>query len=142
MRRPELAHQLMARLHAAGLRLHIDDFGTGHSSLHAAAPLPGRRAQDRPVLRERDPRGARRARELVARSSPWGARSGSTVIAEGVETLEQLATLRDVGCASAQGFLFDRALPGDRAGALLGPLAGRGGRLTCCGSGQVLSTRT
>ncbi|GEA87931.1 EAL domain-containing protein [Cellulomonas cellasea] len=119
MRRPELAHQLMAQMHEAGLRLHIDDFGAGHSSLQTVHRYPVDALKiDRSFVSEI--LEGTQSRELVKAIIAMGSALGLEVIAEGIETLGQLAALREVGCASGQGFLFDRAVPGDRAGDLLG----------------------
>ncbi|GAA3817658.1 EAL domain-containing protein [Cellulomonas soli] len=118
-RRPELADQLLRQFHAAGLQLHIDDFGTGHSSLQTLHRYPVDALKiDRSFVHGLAEE--QQSRELVRAIVAMGRALGLTVIAEGVETREQLAILRDVGCESAQGFLFDRALPADRAAALLG----------------------
>jgi diguanylate cyclase (GGDEF)-like protein len=119
MRRPELAQHIMAQMHAAGLRLHIDDFGAGHSSLQTLHRYPVDALKiDRSFVCELVE--AAQSRELVRAIVAMGGALGLEVIAEGIETLEQLAVLREVGCASGQGYLFDRAVPGDEAAALLG----------------------
>ncbi|WP_147525115.1 EAL domain-containing protein [Cellulomonas timonensis] len=119
MRRPELAQQLMSRMRAAGLRLHIDDFGAGHSSLQTLHRYPVEALKiDRSFVQELAAGGQNR--ELVRAIVAMGTALGLEVIAEGIETPEQLAVLREVGCGVGQGFLFDRAVPGDRAAELLG----------------------
>lgn len=119
MRRPELAHHLMDQMHAAGLRLHIDDFGAGHSSLQTVHRYPVDALKiDRSFVSEI--LEGTQSRELVKAIIAMGSALGLEVIAEGIETVGQLAALREVGCASGQGFLFDRAVPGDRAAELLG----------------------
>lgn len=119
MRRPELAHHLMEQMHAAGLRLHIDDFGAGHSSLQTVHRYPVDALKiDRSFVSEI--LQGTQSRELVKAIIAMGSALGLEVIAEGIETLEQLGALREVGCSSGQGFLFDRAVPGERAAELLG----------------------
>ena len=82
------------------------------------AALPGRRAQDRPVLRRR-PGPRRRA---TPRSSPpssaWPTPSGSTVVAEGSRPPSR-PQLRRLGCDLAQGYYFARPLPPDELDSLL-----------------------
>ncbi|MFI2754250.1 EAL domain-containing protein [Cellulomonas sp. P22] len=119
MRRPELAQQLMSRMREAGLRLHIDDFGAGHSSLQTLHRYPVEALKiDRSFVHELVE--GKQSRELVRAIVAMGGALGLEVIAEGIETPEQLAVLREVGCDIGQGFLFDQAVRGDRAAELLG----------------------
>lgn len=119
MRRPELAQQLMSRMRDAGLRLHIDDFGAGHSSLQTLHRYPVEALKiDRSFVHELADGGQNR--ELVRAIVAMGTALGLEVIAEGIETPEQLAVLREVGCGVGQGYLFDQAVPGSRAAELLG----------------------
>ena len=119
MRRPELAQQLMSRMRDAGLRLHIDDFGAGHSSLQTLHRYPVEALKiDRSFVHELVE--GKQSRELVRAIVAMGKALGLEVIAEGIETSEQLAVLREVGCDIGQGYLFDCAVPGARAAELLG----------------------
>ncbi|WP_199424327.1 EAL domain-containing protein [Actinotalea solisilvae] len=116
---PEAARQIMADLHAAGVRLHIDDFGTGHSSLNAlrAFPVDALKIDQSFVAQlATDHQTSELVRIIVA----MGRTLGMEVVAEGVETPEQEERLRTMGCVQAQGWLYARALPGDEAGAMLG----------------------
>jgi EAL domain-containing protein (putative c-di-GMP-specific phosphodiesterase class I) len=54
---------------------------------------------------------------------------GMTTVAEGVETEEQLAALRDQGCARAQGYLFSPPVPGAHVAGLIRTLCGRAARI-------------
>jgi diguanylate cyclase (GGDEF)-like protein len=98
------AARLLARLRGAGLRVAMDDFGTGYSSLAylKALPLDTIKIDKRMA---QDIAGSARDR-IVVRSVIEMARSlGLTVIAEGVETEEQLTLLAREGCTLYQGFL-------------------------------------
>ncbi|MDB5719198.1 MAG: bifunctional diguanylate cyclase/phosphodiesterase [Sphingomonas bacterium] len=95
---------LLAELRAAGLRVAIDDFGTGYSSLAYLKALPLDYLKLDNHLSQ-DIGGSTRDR-IVVRGVIEMARSlGLTVIAEGVETDEQLALLAAEGCALYQGYL-------------------------------------
>jgi diguanylate cyclase (GGDEF)-like protein len=98
------AARLLARLREGGLRVAIDDFGTGYSSLAYLKALPLDYLKIDKRLCE-DITGSPRDR-IVVRSVIDMARSlGLSVIAEGVETDEQLSLLAEEGCNLYQGFL-------------------------------------
>ena len=119
MRRPEVALRMMREMHLAGLRLHIDDFGTGYSSLETLHRFPVDAFKiDRSFLRSLA--SADHSAELIAALVALGKALGLAVVAEGVETGEQLTFLQDIGCATGQGYLFMPAVTGDRAADLLG----------------------
>lgn len=119
MRRPEVALRMMRELHLAGLRLHIDDFGTGYSSLETLHRFPVDAFKiDRSFIHSLA--GAGHSAELIRALVGLGKALGLAVVAEGVETGEQLTFLQDIGCATGQGYLFMPAVTGDRAAELLG----------------------
>jgi diguanylate cyclase (GGDEF)-like protein/PAS domain S-box-containing protein len=103
----------LGRLHKMGLRMVIDDFGIGYSSLSYLKRFPVDQLKiDQSFVRELgvDPTNA----AIVSAVAALGRNLGLTVVAEGVETLEQLVAVRDCGCTQAQGFLFSRPVPADR----------------------------
>jgi diguanylate cyclase (GGDEF)-like protein/PAS domain S-box-containing protein len=108
MDRPGEARDVLARLKALGVRLSIDDFGTGYSSLSQLQAFPVDHIKiDRSFLGDVANDGhAVITRAIIA----LGHSLKLQVIAEGVETAEQLAFLRDHGCDQMQGFYFSPAL--------------------------------
>ncbi len=105
--------QVLAQLHALsalGVQLAIDDFGTGYASLSYLKQLPIHRLKiDRSFIQRlpNDSSDAAITRTIVDLARAMGL----SVIAEGVETLEQHAHLVKVGCNQFQGFLFSKPVP-------------------------------
>jgi diguanylate cyclase (GGDEF)-like protein/PAS domain S-box-containing protein len=100
----------MTQLKSHGLRFSLDDFGTGYSSLAYLKRLPLDRLKvDRAFVRDIlvDASSGAIAQTILS----LGRAMGLSVIAEGVETEEQLTFLAGLGCHSFQGYLFSRPLP-------------------------------
>ncbi|CAN5374798.1 hypothetical protein BH23ACT7_BH23ACT7_15690 [soil metagenome] len=101
-----------------GVQLAMDDFGTGYSSLNQLRRLPfGVIKVDRSFVE--DLPDSPEAAALVDAMVGIGRALGLAVVAEGVETAEQLAYVRGAGCDEAQGFLLGRPAPADVAARLL-----------------------
>ncbi|KLU36755.1 hypothetical protein AB595_12465 [Massilia sp. WF1] len=108
MDRPEEAKEVMARLKLLGVRLSIDDFGTGYSSLSQLQAFPVDHIKiDRSFLGDCFNGHGVITRAIIA----LGHSLKLKVIAEGVETREQLVFLRDHDCDQMQGYYFSAALP-------------------------------
>ncbi len=113
------ALSLLNRLREMGVGLSMDDFGTGYSSLGYLHRFPLDLVKiDRSFVRrmDRDARSAQLVHAIVSLARNLRVR----VVAEGVETREQLAALRGMGCDFGQGFLFAAPLGADQASKLLG----------------------
>ncbi len=104
----ETAAKALARLNALGIQLCLDDFGTGYSSLSYLQQLPvdslkiDRRFSSR-MVEDGDV-------EIVRTIVLLARKLGMNVVAEGVETVDQLTRLRALECQFAQGYLFSRPL--------------------------------
>jgi diguanylate cyclase (GGDEF)-like protein len=95
------------QLHTLGVRLSIDDFGTGYSSLAYLHRFPVDELKiDRSFVS--DLTSSSHPAPLVSAMVAMGKALGLEIVAEGVETLEQAAQLRTLGCDKAQGYLFAR----------------------------------
>ncbi|HEY3238272.1 MAG TPA: EAL domain-containing protein [Acidimicrobiia bacterium] len=124
VKEPETAAERLRSLKRLGLRLAIDDFGTGYSSLNYLRRFPVDVLKiDRAFVGAiaGGPEDAALAHAIVrlAHTLELG------TVAEGIETGEQLAELRKLGCELGQGYLFARPLPSDAMAELLrtgGPL--------------------
>jgi diguanylate cyclase (GGDEF)-like protein len=114
MRDVPLAMNVIARMRALGIELNIDDFGTGYSSLSYLQSFPVDALKiDRSFVAAMY--GAGNRIEIVKAIVRLAHSLGMKVVAEGVETEEQLAALKEFRCNSAQGFLFGRRLPAREA---------------------------
>jgi len=108
---------LLASLRSAGLRVAIDDFGTGYSSLAYLKSLPLDYLKIDKKLAQ-DITGTTRDRVVVRGVIDMARSLGLVVIAEGVETREQLDLLAKEGCQIYQGFLYSEPVPGETLTAL------------------------
>jgi diguanylate cyclase (GGDEF)-like protein/PAS domain S-box-containing protein len=108
----------VCRLRDLGVGLAVDDFGTGYSSLSHLQQYPVDVLKiDRSFVAEVASGGA--APDLVRGLVDLAGVLGLRTVAEGVETPEQLARLRELGCDMAQGFLFARPMPAGAAEEML-----------------------
>ena len=117
-RRPEIALHALEGLKTAGVCIAIDDYGTGAASLANLRRLP----IDTLKIHESfiaGIGGVGQDASIVAAVVQLGHALGLQVVAEGVETDEQLAQLRALGCDGAQGFFLGRPMPESEIAALL-----------------------
>jgi diguanylate cyclase (GGDEF)-like protein/PAS domain S-box-containing protein len=110
----DAATAMLEQLRALGVQLSIDDFGTGYSSLSYLHRFPINTLKvDRSfVMRMAD---NNENSEIVRTILMLAQNLGMDVVAEGVETREQLALLRKLGCEYGQGFLFSKPVGADGA---------------------------
>jgi diguanylate cyclase (GGDEF)-like protein len=114
----EAAAATLWQLRALGIRIAVDDFGTGYSSLSRLVDLPLDDIKiDRSFIRELDVSEA--GTTIIKAAIAMAHGLGLNVVAEGVETPEQLAFLKRSGCNQAQGYLFSRPCSADDVVALL-----------------------
>jgi EAL domain-containing protein (putative c-di-GMP-specific phosphodiesterase class I) len=105
----EIAERVLKPIRDLGVQLHMDDFGTGYSSLSCLHRFPLNHLKiDRSFIQNLDDR---RDYAAVVHAIITLARNlGIGLIAEGIETAEQLAMLQAMDCDEAQGFYFARPL--------------------------------
>ncbi len=119
MQRIDTAVVTLEALRKLGVSLAIDDFGTGYSSLAYLSSLPIDSLKiDRSFVQGMRRQGSKDV-EIVRAIVSLGASLGKTVVAEGIESVSQLAQLRDLGCEHGQGFHLSRPLDPAQATALL-----------------------
>lgn len=114
---PEGAQRVLLQLRDNGYQIHIDDFGTGYSCLSYLVNLPVHALKiDRSFITEM---GKSQSAYLVVASVISMAQSlGLYVIAEGVETAQEVDLLRELGCDRGQGYLFSKPVPASQLEAL------------------------
>jgi diguanylate cyclase (GGDEF)-like protein/PAS domain S-box-containing protein len=129
MQEPEAAAAMLAELRAQRVQICIDDFGTGYSSLSYLLRLPAHTLKiDRSFVSDLST-GVQHV-EMVRAIIGLARNLGMDVIAEGVETEDQMSSLRAMQCDFVQGYLVSKPVDAAGAGALLraGPLTLRGGK--------------
>jgi diguanylate cyclase (GGDEF)-like protein len=111
----EHVHEMIGALKDIGLKLALDDFGTGYSSLSYLQRVPFDKIKiDRSfVTGASDPEGRNAAliRAMVGLASDLHMQT----TAEGVETHEELALVRSLGCSLVQGYIFGKPMPAEEA---------------------------
>jgi diguanylate cyclase (GGDEF)-like protein/PAS domain S-box-containing protein len=111
-------HDMIGSLKAIGVKLALDDFGTGYSSLSYLQRVPFDKIKiDRSfVTGASDPQGRNAAliRAMVGLASDLKMQT----TAEGVETQEELALVRNLGCSLVQGYIFGKPMAAEEAGEL------------------------
>jgi diguanylate cyclase (GGDEF)-like protein len=113
-----LAVQVLEELRSLGVKVSLDDFGTGHSSLAALKYLPLDRLKiDRSFIKELTPDSIDAG--IVRMVINLGRELKLEVIAEGVETLEQLQFLASIHCDAVQGYFFSKPLPAEELASLI-----------------------
>jgi diguanylate cyclase (GGDEF)-like protein len=124
LRNTQLTHDVLAQLHALGVRISLDDFGTGYSSLSYLHNFPLQKVKiDRSFLEGID---SDRPLTLLRGVARLSADLGMSVVVEGVETNEQLERISADGTVTeAQGYLFSRPVPAVRIRQLLNASHGR-----------------
>ncbi len=112
MKNPEHTVANINRLAEMGVHISIDDFGTGYSSLSRMKRLPIQKLKiDQSFIRDiaTDPDD----RAIITAVTSMAHNMNMKVIAEGVETQDQLSFLRETHCDEVQGYLFSRPLPAE-----------------------------
>ena len=110
---------LLRRLKALGVRISMDDFGSGYSSLSYLQAFPFDKIKvDRAFVVNlgRNPQSA----AIISAVIDLGHGMGMSLVAEGVETLEQFTFLADEGCDAVQGYLLGKPLPIGQYAAVIG----------------------
>jgi EAL domain-containing protein (putative c-di-GMP-specific phosphodiesterase class I) len=136
MRDPEASLKLMNELRRMGIKLSMDDFGTGTSSLALLRNYPFDTIK---IHRSFvcDLPGSREALAVLHATIHLIENLGMTSLAEGVETGAQAAVLQSLGCRRAQGYLFGRPVP---AHTMPASIAEAGSRLMATAAAQLAQT--
>lgn len=118
MRDPEFAVERLEALREIGVQIAVDDFGTGYSSLSYLKRFPvGTLKIDPSFMRDLDVDGDNAT--IVSAIIAMGRNLKQRVLAEGIETAEQLAFLRNHRCHEAQGFYLSHPMPAEEFARLL-----------------------
>ena len=118
MKNPESAISTLRELKAMGIKISIDDFGSGYSSLSYLKHLPIDVLKiDQSFVRDLSSNEDSMA--IIRAVTGLGSSLGMTTTGEGVETREELDYLRREGCTEAQGYFFSEARPAREVYALL-----------------------
>ena len=102
--------RFLDELTAMGVRFALDDFGTGFSSLGYINKFPFKKIKvDRSFVS--GPNVGRKSEAIIRAVAEMGATLEMDIVAEGLETVEQVTAVRDAGCNLGQGYYFSRAVP-------------------------------
>jgi EAL domain-containing protein (putative c-di-GMP-specific phosphodiesterase class I) len=116
--------QTLHQLRELGIRISLDDFGTGYSSLSYLRSFPFDNIKiDQSFVRELSTRSDCEA--IVRAVANLGSTLGMATTAEGIETEQQLDSVRERGCTEAQGYLFSRPVPASQLLPFFGPMHAR-----------------
>lgn len=119
MENQQQADVILCQLRQAGIRIAIDDFGAGYSSLARLKTLPANKLKiDQSFIKNLP--GSTDEAAIVDTILALGSRMGLEVQAEGIETNEQMRFLRDCQCELGQGYLFGRPLLAEEFSKLIG----------------------
>lgn len=111
-------NNFIEELSAAGVRFALDDFGTGYSSLSYIHKYPFKKIKvDRSFVS--GPNVGRKSDAIIRAVAELGANLEMEIVAEGLETIEQVQAVREAGCTLGQGYYFSRAVPDYLAAMLL-----------------------
>ncbi len=117
---PERVMSDLGALSELGISIALDDFGAGYSSLGTLAKFPFSKIKlDRSFLQ--DNRSIRQSEAVIRAVLTLGRTLGILILAEGVETAEQLAFLEAEGCDQLQGYLLGRPMPENEFRELIAP---------------------
>ncbi len=116
---PDQTRQVLERVRGWGVKTSLDDFGTGYSSLSYLQNLPFDTLKiDRSFIASMDDP---KSRKIIRAILDLASNLNLTVVAEGIETMEQGASLREMGCEYGQGYHLGRPLDEANAFALVWP---------------------
>ncbi len=114
----ENTENFIAELSEAGVRFALDDFGTGYSSLSYLSKYPFSKIKvDRSFVS--GIHAGTKSDAIIGAVSQMGSRLGMEIVAEGLETVEQVTAVRAAGCTLGQGYYFSRPVPDYLAAMLL-----------------------
>jgi diguanylate cyclase (GGDEF)-like protein len=110
--------RMLQTLKECGFALALDDFGTGYSSLAYIRDFPFDRLKiDRSFVHGL--KNSERALAIIEAVANFGRILGKDVVAEGIETEQEMQAMQKVGCTHLQGYLFSRAVPAERIEAMV-----------------------
>jgi diguanylate cyclase (GGDEF)-like protein len=110
--------QVLEEFHRMGVKVSVDDFGTGHSSLNRLQSLPFDNLKiDRSFVQDLIP--GTKLSHIVSTIVSLGQQLGMCIVAEGVEETEQLKFLQSIHCDTVQGYLFYKPMSASKMQAIL-----------------------
>ncbi len=119
--RGEEAVRILNEIRSHGVRIVMDDFGTGYASLSQLAMFPFDKIKVDKSLTGAEGSDIKK-RAIVRAITSLGHSLGVCTLAEGVEVEQQLATLESDGCTSVQGYLFGKPVPASEVDGLIARL--------------------